>query len=65
MAGIHRFNTHYCLCVRAFSFGWAYKQVIVKQGKDALTADSVFRISKPNPQPLLDLTQVEQLESLS
>ncbi|MCC4818711.1 ABC transporter permease [Vibrio lentus] len=39
------------------------EQVIVKQGKDALTADSVFVSANPIPQPLLDLTQVEQLES--
>ena len=32
------------------------EQVIVKQGKDALTADSVFISANPLPEPLLTLT---------
>ncbi|KPM01623.1 ABC transporter permease [Vibrio splendidus] len=51
-------------CVFALSaLAERMEQVIVKQGKDALTADSVFISANPIPQPLLDLTQVEQLES--
>ncbi|MEZ9290270.1 ABC transporter permease [Vibrio lentus] len=51
-------------CVFALSaLAERMEQVIVKQGKDALTADSVFVSANPIPQPLLDLTQVEQLES--
>ncbi|WP_135443594.1 ABC transporter permease [Vibrio tasmaniensis] len=50
-------------CVFALSaLAERMEQVIVKQGKDALTADSVFVSANPIPQPLLDLTQVEQLE---
>ena len=37
--------------------------MIVKQGKDALTADSVFVSANPIPEQLLDLTQVNQLEN--
>lgn len=33
------------------------EQVIVKQGKDALTADSVFISANPLPEPLLELTE--------
>ncbi|MFA0053344.1 ABC transporter permease [Vibrio echinoideorum] len=51
-------------CVFALSaLAERMEQVIVKQGKDALTADSVFISANPIPQPLLDLTQFEQLES--
>ncbi|MGF1799902.1 ABC transporter permease [Vibrio gigantis] len=51
-------------CVFALSaLAERMEQVIVKQGKDALTADSVFISANPIPQPLLDLTHVEQLES--
>ncbi|MFA0112781.1 ABC transporter permease [Vibrio sp. 10N.261.46.E11] len=51
-------------CVFALSaLAERMEQVIVKQGKDALTADSVFISANPIPQPLLDLTKVEQLES--
>ncbi|MEZ8792608.1 ABC transporter permease [Vibrio splendidus] len=51
-------------CVFALSaLAERMEQVIVKQGKDVLTADSVFISANPIPQPLLDLTQVEQLES--
>ncbi|MGF1846809.1 ABC transporter permease [Vibrio lentus] len=51
-------------CVFALSaLAERMEQVIVKQGKDALTADSVFVSANPIPQPLIDLTQVEQLES--
>ncbi|MEZ8445663.1 ABC transporter permease [Vibrio splendidus] len=51
-------------CVFALSaLAERMEQVIVKQGKDALTADSVFISANPIPQPLLDLTQVEKLES--
>ncbi|PMH07860.1 ABC transporter permease [Vibrio splendidus] len=51
-------------CVFALSaLAERMEQVIVKQGKDALTADSVFISANPIPQLLLDLTQVEQLES--
>ncbi|MFS1908422.1 ABC transporter permease [Vibrio lentus] len=51
-------------CVFALSaLAERMEQVIVKQGKDALTADSVFVSANPIPQPLLDLTQVEHLES--
>jgi len=51
-------------CVFALSaLAERMEQVIVKQGKDALTADSVFISANPIPHPLLDLTQVEQLES--
>ncbi|PMH09904.1 ABC transporter permease [Vibrio splendidus] len=51
-------------CVFALSaLAERMEQVIVKQGKDALTADSVFISANPIPQPLLDLIQVEQLES--
>ncbi|TWD66010.1 putative ABC transport system permease protein [Vibrio crassostreae] len=51
-------------CVFALSaLAERMEQVIVKQGKDALTADSVFISANPIPQSLLDLTQVEQLES--
>ncbi|WP_368085089.1 ABC transporter permease [Vibrio splendidus] len=51
-------------CVFALSaLAERMEQVIVKQGKDALTADSMFISANPIPQPLLDLTQVEQLES--
>ncbi|WP_299688122.1 ABC transporter permease [uncultured Vibrio sp.] len=51
-------------CVFALSaLAERMEQVIVKQGKDALTADSVFISANPIPQPLLDLTQAEQLES--
>ncbi|MEZ9436871.1 ABC transporter permease [Vibrio atlanticus] len=51
-------------CVFALSaLAERMEQVIVKQGKDALTADSVFVSANPIPQPLLDLTQVEQLEN--
>ncbi|ULN67278.1 ABC transporter permease [Vibrio gigantis] len=51
-------------CVFALSaLAERMEQVIVKQGKDALTADSVFISANPIPQPLLDLTQVEELES--
>lgn len=39
------------------------EQVIVKQGKDALTADSVFVSANPIPEQLLDLSQINQLES--
>ncbi|TKF99985.1 ABC transporter permease [Vibrio sp. F13] len=50
-------------CVFALSaLAERMEQVIVKQGKDALTADSVFISANPIPQSLLDLTQVEQLE---
>ncbi|WP_135457899.1 ABC transporter permease [Vibrio echinoideorum] len=51
-------------CVFALSaLAERMEQVIVKQGKDALTADSVFISANPIPQPLLDLTHFEQLES--
>ncbi|CAH6894459.1 ABC transporter permease [Vibrio chagasii] len=51
-------------CVFALSaLAERMEQVIVKQGKDALTADSVFISANPIPQPLLDIAQVEQLES--
>ncbi|WKY59455.1 ABC transporter permease [Vibrio sp. SNU_ST1] len=51
-------------CVFALSaLAERMEQVIVKQGKDALTADSVFISANPIPQSLLDLTQVEQFES--
>ncbi|MDA0151268.1 ABC transporter permease [Vibrio sp. Makdt] len=51
-------------CVFALSaLAERMEQVIVKQGKDALTADSVFISANPIPQALLDVTQVEQLES--
>ncbi|MEZ9267463.1 ABC transporter permease [Vibrio splendidus] len=51
-------------CVFALSaLAERMEQVIVKQGKDALTADSVFISANPIPQPLLDLTQIEKLES--
>ncbi|MEZ8279888.1 ABC transporter permease [Vibrio splendidus] len=51
-------------CVFALSaLAERMEQVIVKQGKDALTADSVFISANPIPQSLLDLTQVEQLDS--
>ncbi|OED60135.1 ABC transporter permease [Vibrio tasmaniensis ZS-17] len=51
-------------CVFALSaLAERMEQVIVKQGKDALTADSVFVSANPIPQPLLNLTQLEQLES--
>ncbi|WP_333918019.1 ABC transporter permease [Vibrio crassostreae] len=51
-------------CVFALSaLAERMEQLIVKQGKDALTADSVFISANPIPQSLLDLTQVEQLES--
>ncbi|MEL0607138.1 ABC transporter permease [Vibrio echinoideorum] len=51
-------------CVFALSaLAERMEQVIVKQGKDALTADSVFISANPIPQPLLDLTQFEELES--
>ncbi|WP_135384335.1 ABC transporter permease [Vibrio tasmaniensis] len=51
-------------CVFALSaLAERMEQVIVKQGKDALTADSVFVSANPIPQPLLDLTQIEQLEN--
>lgn len=51
-------------CVFALSaLAERMEQVIVKQGKDALTADSVFISANPVPQSLLDLTIVEQLES--
>ncbi|OEF01841.1 ABC transporter permease [Vibrio crassostreae 9ZC13] len=50
-------------CVFALSaLAERMEQVIVKQGKDALTADIVFISANPIPQSLLDLTQVEQLE---
>ncbi|WP_372385071.1 ABC transporter permease [Vibrio sp. BS-M-Sm-2] len=51
-------------CVFALSaLAERMEQVIVKQGKDALTADSVFISANPIPQSLLDLTKVEQFES--
>ncbi|MFA0078849.1 ABC transporter permease [Vibrio artabrorum] len=51
-------------CVFALSaLAERMEQVIVKQGKDALTADSVFVSANPIPQALLDLTRVEQLDS--
>ena len=51
-------------CVFALSaLAERMEQVIVKQGKDALTADSVFISANPIPQPLLDITQLKQLES--
>ncbi|MCG9690780.1 ABC transporter permease [Vibrio sp. Isolate22] len=51
-------------CVFALSaLAERMEQVIVKQGKDALTADSVFISANPIPQPLLDTAQLEQLES--
>lgn len=51
-------------CVFALSaLAERMEQVIVKQGKDALTADSVFISANPIPQPLLDIAQLEQLES--
>ncbi|MFA0568418.1 ABC transporter permease [Vibrio gallaecicus] len=51
-------------CVFALSaLAERMEQVIVKQGKDALTADSVFVSANPIPEPLLDLTQVNQLEN--
>ncbi len=37
------------------------EQVIVKQGKDALTADSVFVSANPIPQSLTDITQSENV----
>ncbi|WGK83175.1 ABC transporter permease [Vibrio aestuarianus] len=39
------------------------EQVIVKQGKDALTADSVYISSNPLPTPLLEQLQTLQLPS--
>ncbi|MFV0449228.1 MAG: ABC transporter permease [Vibrio sp.] len=39
------------------------EQVIVKQGKDALTADSVFVSANPLPPMLLQLTQREKLST--
>ncbi|WP_434567756.1 ABC transporter permease [Vibrio chagasii] len=51
-------------CVFALSaLAERMEQVIVKQGKDALTADSVFISANPIPQPLLDIAQLEKLES--
>ncbi len=51
-------------CVFALSaLAERMEQVIVKQGKDALTADSVFVSANPIPEQLLDLTQVNQLEN--
>ena len=51
-------------CVFALSaLAERMEQVIVKQGKDALTADSVFISANPIPQPLLDTAQLEKLES--
>jgi len=51
-------------CVFALSaLAERMEQVIVKQGKDALTADSVFISANPIPQPLLDIAQLKQLES--
>ena len=51
-------------CVFALSaLAERMEQAIVKQGKDALTADSVFISANPIPQPLLDIAQLEQLES--
>ncbi|KAA8600955.1 MULTISPECIES: ABC transporter permease [Vibrio] len=51
-------------CVFALSaLAERMEQVIVKQGKDALTADSVFISANPIPQLLLELTEAEQLES--
>ncbi|MFM2644330.1 ABC transporter permease [Vibrio chagasii] len=51
-------------CVFALSaLAERMEQVIVKQGKDALTADSVFISANPIPQPLLDIAQLEQLKS--
>ncbi|MGF1711892.1 ABC transporter permease [Vibrio kagoshimensis] len=51
-------------CVFALSaLAERMEQVIVKQGKDALTADSVFVSANPIPDQLLDLTQVNQLEN--
>ena len=51
-------------CVFALSaLAERMEQVIVKQGKDALTADSVFISANPIPQSLLDLTKVKQFES--
>ncbi|MEZ8339559.1 ABC transporter permease [Vibrio cyclitrophicus] len=51
-------------CVFALSaLAERMEQVIVKQGKDALTADIVFISANPIPQLLLELTEAEQLES--
>ncbi|MFL9783535.1 ABC transporter permease [Vibrio cyclitrophicus] len=51
-------------CVFALSaLAERMEQVIVKQGKDALTADSVFISANPIPQLLLELTEADQLES--
>ena len=51
-------------CVFALSaLAERMEQVIVKQGKDALTADSVFVSANPIPEQLLDLTQINQLEN--
>nr|WP_306416297.1 MULTISPECIES: FtsX-like permease family protein [unclassified Vibrio] len=38
------------------------EQVIVKQGKDALTADSVFISANPLPEPLLELVAEKRLD---
>ncbi|MEF1174148.1 ABC transporter permease, partial [Vibrio sinaloensis] len=37
------------------------EQVVVKQGKEALTADTVYSSSNPIPQPLLEAVNQQQL----
>ena len=50
-------------CVFALSaLAERMEQVIVKQGKDALTADSVFISANPLPDPLLELVADKKLD---
>lgn len=50
-------------CVFALSaLAERMEQVIVKQGKDALTADSVFISANPLPEPLLELVADKNLD---
>lgn len=50
-------------CVFALSaLAERMEQVIVKQGKDALTADSVFISANPLPEPLLELVAEKRLD---
>lgn len=50
-------------CVFALSaLAERMEQVIVKQGKDALTADSVFISANPLPEPLLELVADKKLD---
>ena len=50
-------------CVFALSaLAERMEQVVVKQGKDALTADSVFISANPLPEPLLELVAEKRLD---